>query len=90
MNKRDIILVGAGVVVGCLLVGFLNKSKLNAQETMDSEDPMVDQARLADCTKKVEEQMASTAFKVTANFDMNAYKKNAIDNCMKGGVFYFN
>ena len=86
MNTRDVILVGAGVVVGYLLVGYLNKSKDNAQETMDLLEPTVDQAKLADCTKKVEELMASIQFKVTQDFDINAYKKNAIENCMNGGA----
>jgi hypothetical protein len=86
MNKRDIILVGAGVVVGYLLSGYLLK-KIITQGAMDSAEPTVDQTKLADCTKKVEERMALTEFKVTANFDINAYKKNAIDNCMKGGAF---
>ncbi len=82
MNTKDVILVVAGVAVGYLLLGFLNKSKDNAQTTGSS--PTVDQAKLADCTKKVEEQMAVTAFKTTANFNINAYKKDAIDRCLKG------
>jgi len=85
MNKREVILFGAGVVVGYLLTIYLLK-KIIYQGAMDSVEPTVDQIKLTDCTKKVEEQMASTEFKVTANFDMNAYKKNAIDNCMKGGA----
>jgi len=84
MNTRDLMLVGAGVVVGYLLVGFLNKSKDNAQTTGSASS--VDQAKLADCTKKIEEEMAVTRFKTTANFDINAYKKDAIDRCLKGGA----
>jgi outer membrane murein-binding lipoprotein Lpp len=90
MNTRDVMLVGAGVVVGYLLVGFLNKSKDNAQASTGStglSEPTVDQAKLADCTKKVEEQMASIEFKVTKDFDINAYKKEAIDKCLKGSAF---
>jgi hypothetical protein len=30
--------------------------------------------------------MASIQFKVTQDFDINAYKKNAIENCMNGGA----
>jgi len=86
MNTRDIVLVGAGVVVGYLLVGFLNKSKDNAQASTGSTGSTVDQIKLADCTKKVEERMASIQFKVTQDFDINAYKKNAIENCMNGGA----
>ncbi len=87
MNTRDIVLVGAGVVVGYLLVGYLNKSKDNAQESTGSSEPTVDQAKLADCTKKFEERMKTTTFKVTKDFDINAYKKESIDKCLKGGAF---
>jgi predicted metal-dependent HD superfamily phosphohydrolase len=86
MNTRDVMLVGAGVVVGYLLVGFLNKSKDNAQASTGSTGSTVDQTKLADCTKKVEEQLASTQFKVSKDFDINAYKKELIDKCLKGGA----
>jgi hypothetical protein len=83
MNKREVILFGAGVVVGYLLTIYLLK-KIIAQGAMDSVEPTVDQAKLADCTKKVEERMAVTEYVSSPNFDIKAYKKNEIDNCMKG------
>jgi len=83
MNKREVILFGAGVVVGYLLTIYLLK-KIIAQGAMDSGEPKVDQTKLADCTKKVEERMAVTEYVSSPNFDINAYKKNEIDNCMKG------
>lgn len=86
MNTKDILLVGAGILAGYILSGLINKSKNNAQNIMESEEPKVDQAKLADCTKKVEEQMATTEFKVSANFDLNSYKKESIDRCLKGGA----
>ena len=85
MNKREVILFGAGVVVGYLLTIYLLK-KIIYQGAMDSVEPTVDQIKLTDCTKKVEEQMAVTEYVSSPNFDINAYKKNAIDNCMKSGA----
>jgi hypothetical protein len=62
------ILIGAGVlVVGYLLYKNMKKNQSN----------------LAECTKEVEKEIANTAFKTTANFDMNAYKKDAIDKCLQ-------
>lgn len=87
MNTRDVMLVGAGVVVGYLLVGFLNKSKDNAQASTGSTEQMPEQDKLAECTKKVEDFIAKTAFKVSADFDMNAYKQESIGNCLKGKEF---
>ena len=84
MNTRDVMLVGAGVLVGYLLVGYLNKSKDNTQESTGSSEPTFDQTKLADCTKKVEERMASTEYVSSPDFDINAYKKNQIADCMKG------
>jgi len=80
MNTRDIVLVGAGVVVGYLLVGYLNKSKDNAQETMDSEEPMVDQAKIDACNKEVADFMATAKF--GAGVDLEKMKKDTFDACM--------
>jgi outer membrane murein-binding lipoprotein Lpp len=85
MSSRDIILVGAGIVAGYLLVGIINKNKSNIKITDTSSISTVDQAKLADCTKKVGEQMSAQEF--TANFDINAYKKDAINRCLKGQMF---
>ncbi len=62
------ILIGAGVLV----VGYL------AYKNMKN-----NQSKLAKCTKEVEEQIAKTMFKASANFDKNAYKKQAIDRCLQ-------
>jgi hypothetical protein len=78
MNTKNVLLVVAGVAVGYLLAGYL--------KTKSTSEPTVDQAKLADCTKKVEEEIAVTMFKTSANFDMNVYKKEAIDRCLKGGA----
>jgi hypothetical protein len=80
MNTRDIVLVGAGVVVGYLLVGYLKKSKDNAQETMDSEEPMVDQAKIDACNKAVADFMATAKF--GAGADLEKMKKDTFDACM--------
>jgi uncharacterized membrane-anchored protein YhcB (DUF1043 family) len=80
MNTRDIVLVGAGVVVGYLLVGFLNKSKDNAQETMDSVEPIVDQTKIDACNKQVADFMATAKF--SSNVDLEKMKKDIFDSCM--------
>jgi hypothetical protein len=38
MNQRDVLLVGAGVLAGYLLVGFMNKNKANATETLPNKE----------------------------------------------------
>ena len=76
MKTKDVLLVVGGVALGYFLLGFLNKSK----------DKEPEKDKLAECTKKVEEEIATTMFKTTANFDMNVYKKEAIDRCLKGGA----
>jgi len=80
MNTRDIVLVGAGVVVGYLLVGYLNKSKDNAQETMGSEEAMLNQAKIDACNKEVENFMATAKF--SSNVDLEKMKKDIFDACM--------
>lgn len=84
MNTKDVLLVGAGVAVGYLLVVYMNKAKANSQATTGSTGAIVDQVKLADCTKKADEQL--TLIKTTANFDSVAFKKNYIDNCMSDNI----
>ena len=62
------ILIGAGVVV----VGYLLYKNMKKN-----------QSNLAECTKEVEKEIANTAFKLSADFDMDAYKKKAIDKCLQ-------
>lgn len=78
MNTRDFLLIGAGVMGGYILAGYMNNAKANTQQTENSTS---DQAKLTKCTKKVEEKMASTEF--AGNTDLVAYKKKAIEDCMK-------
>jgi hypothetical protein len=92
MRTNDVILFGLG-----LIAGYFFKSNLDKRNALSSENSGVNSLpadtnyvfsqKYKDCEAKVSEMLASTAFKVTANFDMNAYKKNAIDRCMKGGAF---
>ena len=84
MNTKDVLIVGAGVVLGYLLVGYVNKTKAKNQATTGSTGAIVDQVKLADCTKKADEQL--TLIKTTANFDSVAFKKNYIDNCMSENI----
>jgi len=86
MNTRDIVLVGAGVVVGYLLVGYLNKSKDNAQETMDSlesmdsVEPMVNQEKIDKCNEEVSLKLQTV--KIASPEALEAFKKEVFDSCM--------
>ena len=80
MNTRDIVLLGAGVVVGYLLIAYMNKAKNNAQDTMESEDSTVDQAKIDSCNKSVEDFMATAKF--VAGTDLEAIKKSKFEACM--------
>jgi outer membrane murein-binding lipoprotein Lpp len=80
MNTKNILLVGAGVVVGYLLFGYLNKSKDKAQETTDSTEPTVDQAKIDACNKEVADFMATAKF--AQGVDLDKKKKEMFDACM--------
>lgn len=80
MKTRDLVLVGAGLLVGYLLVGYLNKSKDNAQGTMGSSDSTVDQAKIDACNKQVADFMATAKF--GAGSDLEAIRKEQFDACM--------
>lgn len=80
MKTRDLVLVGAGLLVGYLLVGYLNKSKDNAQGTMGSSDSTVDQAKIDACNKQVADFMATAKF--GAGADLEAIRKEQFDACM--------
>jgi hypothetical protein len=80
MNTRDVILVGAGIAVGYLLVGYLNKSKDNAQEVTGSAEPTVDQAKVSKCNEQVSLLMQTAKF-ATAEAEQ-AFKKQAFEECM--------
>ncbi len=80
MNKRDIMLVGAGLVVGYLLAGYYLKNKPNAQMSTSSTEPMIDQAKIDACNKEVANFMASAEFK--SDVDLDKIKKDKFDACM--------
>jgi hypothetical protein len=82
MKTRDIILVGAGVVVGYLLVAYLKKSKDDAQETIDSVEPMVDQAKIDKCNEEVSLLMQTAKFKFSSPKAEEDFKKQAFEQCM--------
>jgi hypothetical protein len=85
MNTRDIILVGAGVAVGYLLVGYLKKSKDKSGSTdeivtIDAILPAVDQAKIDACNKEADNYMASARF--AGGTDLVAERKAQFDACM--------
>jgi hypothetical protein len=86
MNTKDILLVGAGVVVGYFLVVFMNKSKDNAEETMDSvepmdsEEPMVNQAKIDKCNEEVALKLQTV--KIANPEALEAFKKQVFEDCM--------
>jgi hypothetical protein len=79
MKTKDVILVVAGVAVGYLLLGFLNKPKDNAQTT--GSNPTVDQSKIDLCNEQANKSMSKIEFAVGT--DLVAYKKQLIDACMK-------
>lgn len=84
MNSRDVILVGAGVVVGYLLGGYMRKMK-DGSATTDSTStstttPVVDQAKIDACNKEADDFMAMV--RPTAGTDLVALRKEKFDACM--------
>jgi hypothetical protein len=87
MTKQTKLIVGALVVLGAYYLYTKNKTKMEVADLKEgAETPAPEKDKLAKCTKKVEEEIATTMFKTTANFDMNVYKKEAIDRCLKEGA----
>lgn len=87
MTQKNKLIVGAVVVLGAYYLYDRNK-KMKAVSDLKAGAEVIapEKDKLAECTKKVEEEIATTMFKTTANFDMNVYKKEAIDRCLKGGA----
>lgn len=79
MNTRDIVLVGAGVVVGYLLVGYMKKKNQGSNST-GVNTPVVDQAKIDACNKQADEFMSS--IRPQAGTDLNAIRKEKFDACM--------
>jgi len=85
MKTRDIVLVGAGVVVGYLLVGYLKKSKDGSVTGTTTGStgghlPEIDQAKIDACNKEADDFMASARLK--AGTDLVAVRKEKFDACM--------
>ena len=82
MNTKDVLLVGAGVLVGYLLAGYYLKSKSNSETTTDSTgstEPTVDQAKIDACNKEVADFMKTARFSAGV---MEQKKKEMFDACM--------
>jgi hypothetical protein len=84
MNTRDLVLVGAGVVVGYLLVGYLNKSKDNAQTSTDSSGSSEPKNQiLFDCEKMWQER--AEMIKGTPEFLLKQ-KEGFLSLCKEGKI----
>jgi outer membrane murein-binding lipoprotein Lpp len=83
MNTKDILLVGAGLVAGYFLVGYVNKSKADAQATKDAQasaDDQAKQAKIDSCNKSVNDYFATV--RLASGADVEALKKAKFDACM--------
>ena len=85
MNTRDVILVGAGAVVGYLLVAYLKNNKSNSETTetvveTDTVVPVVDQAKIDKCNKEADDYMA--VIRPSAGADLGAIRKERFDACI--------
>lgn len=85
MNTRDIVLVGAGVAVGYLLVGYMKKKKdgsatTDSTSTTGTTAPAVSQAKIDACNKEADEFMM--AIRPSAGADLDAIRKERFDACM--------
>ena len=83
MTTRDIMLVGAGLVGGYLLMGYLNKNKSNAQETTGSTGghlPVINQAKIDKCNAEVALKLQTAKFGTPEA--QEAFKKSVFDDCM--------
>ena len=82
MNKKDILLVVGGIVVGYFLVGFYNKSKQKPETTGStiSEEDKAKQAKIDSCNKEVADFMATAKF--ADNIQLESIRKEKFDACM--------
>jgi hypothetical protein len=87
MNTKDVILVVAGVAVGYLLVGYLNKSKdssttgsIGSNSEQSADPPATTNPKIDACNKEVADFMASANFIVGA--DLGAIRKERFNACM--------
>jgi hypothetical protein len=84
MNTKELLLVGAGVLGGYLLVTYLSKNKNKLETPTSLNQPIVDQAKIDACNKKVDDFMASSKF--MAGTDLEAVKKEKFESCMAGKI----
>jgi outer membrane murein-binding lipoprotein Lpp len=83
MNTKNILLVGAGVLVGYLLAGYYLKIKSNAQAELDAKNLLAEKAKQENidaCNKEVADFMATAKFK--SGVDLDKIKKDKFDACM--------
>ena len=80
MNTREVILVGAGVVVGYLLCGFMKKKNEVSASTTQSILPAVDQSKIDACNKEADDFMSQ--IRPSAGADLVAIRKEKFDACM--------
>jgi hypothetical protein len=78
MTTKDVILAGAGFVVGYLLMGYFKNSKANATE---SQEPIVDQAKIDSCKEAVALQRQT--IKMPSPEAVAQFEKEAFEACMK-------
>jgi len=79
MNTKDILLVGAGLVVGYLLTIYLLKKTID-KGAMDSTEPMVNQAKIDKCNAEVDLKLQTV--KIANPEALEAFKKQVFEDCM--------
>jgi len=90
MNTKNVLLVGAGVLVGYLLAGYYLKSKSNPETTTGStgstseqypsaNPPATTNPKIEACNKEVADFMATAKFSKAV---MEQKKKELFDACM--------
>jgi hypothetical protein len=85
VNTRDFLLVGAGVVVVLLIKKTIDDRNAlalaNTAEALPTETNYVFSQKYKDCEAEVSKFMTMARF--AKNTDLVAYKKKAIEDCMK-------
>lgn len=79
MKTNDVILFGLGLVAGYFFKS--NWDRRNSVMTVPSEENFVFSQKYKDCQAEVSRFMSVAKF--AQNTDLEAYKKNAVDFCMK-------
>jgi hypothetical protein len=79
MKTNDVILFGLGLVAGYFFKS--NWDRINSVMTVPTEENFVFSQKYKDCQAEVSRFMSMAKF--AQNTDLEAYKKNAVDFCMK-------